>query len=72
MTTRQRLLIGSFNEDETQITRLDNIVTFLNVQPCDELTIEEGDPPVPVDLDYFALIDVLHRICVKINNLEQA
>ena len=72
MTTRQRLLIGSFNKDETQITRLSNIITFLNVQTCDELTLEEGDPPVPVDIDYFNIIDILHRICVKINNLEEA
>ena len=70
--TRQRLIVGHFNSDETEIERLGNIIEFLNVQPCDELTIQEGDPPVPVDLDYFALIAVLHRICVKINNLEEA
>jgi len=68
--TIQRLVQGYFNNDETEIERLGNIIEYLNVQPCDELTVQEGDPPVPVDLDYFSLIAVLHRICVKLNNLE--
>ncbi len=67
----QKLIVGSFNNDETEMTRLSNIIEFLNVQPCDELTVGEGDPPVPEDLDYFSLIAILHRICVKLNALEE-
>jgi hypothetical protein len=59
--TIQRVIVGHINDDETQQTNLASIITELGIDPIDQL-IGTPENPVPEDVDFYSLIDILKGI----------
>lgn len=63
--TIQKLIIGYFNSDEEQGNALARIVEELDIEPIDQL-IGTPENPVPEDVDFFSLLDVLDEIVKRL------
>ena len=63
--TIQKLIIGYFNSDEEQGNALARIIEELGIEPIDQL-IGTPENPVPEDVDFFSLLDVLDEIVKKL------
>ena len=62
---KKEIVVGYFNYDEEQISAIERIFEELDIEPIDQL-IGTPETPVPEDVDYFSLIDILDEIVKKI------
>ena len=61
----KEIVVGYFNYDEEQINAIERILEELDIEPIDQL-IGTPENPVPADVDYFSLVDILDEIVKKI------
>ena len=59
--TINRIIVGHINDDNDQIDNLADIIEALNIDPIDQL-IGTPENPVPEDVDFYSLIDILKEI----------
>ena len=59
--TINKLVVGYKNADEDQIDNLADVIEALNIDPIDRL-IGTPENPVPEDVDFYSLIDILKEI----------
>ena len=59
--TINKLIVGYKNADGDQIDNLADVIEALNVEPIDQL-IGTPETPVPEDVDFYSLIDILKEI----------
>ena len=59
--TINRIIVGHKNDDGDQADRLADIIEALNVDPIDQL-VGTPETPVPEDVDFYSLIDILAEI----------
>ena len=59
--TINKLIVGYKNADEDQIDNLADVIEALNIDPIDQL-IGTPETPVPEDVDFYSLIDILKEI----------
>lgn len=63
--TTNRILVGYKSDDTDQSDRLADIIDALDIEPIDQL-IGTPENPVPGDVDFYSLIDILRDIVDKL------
>ena len=59
--TINKLVVGYKNADADQIDNLADVIEALNIDPIDQL-IGTPEYPIPEDVDFYSLIDILKEI----------
>jgi len=63
--TKNQIIVGYKEGDAEQVAAVDRVIEYLEAEPIDQL-IGTPESPVPDDVDYFSLANVLDEMCKKI------